>query len=155
MMYPPGPETDKLKKAFAAAFLRNPMDAYAAARTVETHIGKASWIAANWIMDAEVLAFMTEMQSTAGVTSMLPTKEEFALQVLTASHDVADKADKLKYLDLFAKVMGFVEKPGNGGVHVGTMNVNKVMTRIAFESPEAFERAAMARQARLVEHAAS
>lgn len=153
-MYEPGPETDKLKDAFAAAYLRNPTDSYAAARVIESNYGKAAWISLNWVFDEYVIAKMSTMQQSVGVASMLPTKEEFALQVLTASTDVADKADKLKYLDLFAKVMGYVDKPGAGG-NIGnlTINQNRVMTKVIYESPDAWERAATAKQAALIEHA--
>lgn len=106
-------ETEKLlKKLFAAEWARQHDNPFEAARQVEDQIGKAHFIATNWINDADVLAEVARLRAELGPMSHVPTKEQFAAEVYKSSKDCKTAGDKLSYLKFFAQVMGYVEKEG-------------------------------------------
>lgn len=153
MMYEPAEERT-LKIAFAAAYLRNPNDAYAAARSVEPHAGKAAWIAANWTFDPLVMEAQAEFQQKSGAASMLPSHDEFSLKLYREIDTTTDAETKLKYYKLFAESMGFIRKPDENRNGSG-MNVfmNKVMVVPVASTADDWEAQATGQQAKLLANA--
>lgn len=147
-LFPAGEETDALKLRFAKAYARNPKDAYAAARTIEADYGKAQHMASNWPSDPIVLEYLAEQSEVD--PDKLPTKDEFAAELLKQARETNSSAVKLDYMKLFATVMGYVEKPREATTNVNVAVVNKVM-RVprSRTDDEARERIA-ANQARLI-----
>lgn len=130
-----------LKKLFAAAWLRQPDNPYAAAREVEQHPGLAVWISQNWLEDETVLAEKTRLLAVMGPLVSVPTKEQFAAEVYAKK--CKDDATQLRYYEFFAKLMGYVDdKSGNGGVNVNILNQQKFMAVPAFSSEEEWQRIA-------------
>ena len=161
-MYEDNDDTKALKQQFALALLRTPNDAYGAARTVEPHPGKASWIVQNWSQAPDVLEYMSQAQITLGVQARLPSQAEFAAILLTDAQAIEDKETKLKYYKLFADVQGYIAKEG-GNVTNNNLIVNKVMAYPMATSAEDWEAHAIrqqegllrqAQEGKVIEHAA-
>lgn len=112
-------ETQVKKREFAAALMRYNTDPMKAAREVESRISHINFILSNWQYDNEVNNYMKEIRDEAGLTSTIPTKEEFAAALMRESLDIRQADIKLDFLKLFAQVMGYIEK---GGVSVNTNN---------------------------------
>lgn len=148
MMFPPGEETDELKRQFAVALLDNPRDPYSAAATFESDPGRAQYIAMNWPNDALVIATMREAFEEGIGGEALPTKEEFALTLWDQARETKSATTKLDYLKLFASVMGYVEKPTEKA-SVNVAVVNKVMA-VPVAAPEDVRSIIRAQQAKLV-----
>lgn len=145
-------ETQRLKSQFALALLKTPNDAYAAARTVEAHPGKASWIANNWQYDAEVLEVQSSAQLTLGPAAVLPSQDEFAVILLKDAQAITDAETRLKYYKLFADVRGYITKEGSN-VTNNNLTVNKVMAYPMVGTVDAWEATAMRQQEQLLAHA--
>lgn len=119
-MYPDDETTLLLKKRFAAAWLRNPDNAFAAAREIEPdEPGRQYWISNNWVTDPEVIAERDRMFAQGGALSRVPTREDLALEVY--NHKCKDDSTQLQYYKFFADLMGYIKKDENGG---NTTNIN-------------------------------
>jgi len=145
------PHATALKKLFAAALLRNPDNAWNAAREVEEHPGRANFIATRWIDDETVLAEKGRLLSVMGPIAKVPTKEEFAAELYRSAGECKSASDKLSYLKFFSDVMGFVERGTGNGVTVNLLNQQKTMIVPVAASDEEWEIAAVAHQKRLAE----
>lgn len=132
--------TPLLKKLFAAAWLRQPENPFAAAREVETHPGKAVWISQNWLEDETVLAEKTRLLALMGPLVTVPSKEQFAAEVYAKK--CKDDAVQLRYLEFFAKLMGYIEEGKGSGVNVNILNQQKFMPVPAFASEDEWQRIA-------------
>jgi hypothetical protein len=153
-MFPPGDDTDALKRAFAVALCRNPNEPYQAARQIEPNAGRASYIAAYWPGDPLVMSHMEKVSVDQGAAAFLPTKEEFAKRVLDASQEITRHDVKLDYMKLFAAVMGYVEKPSDRP-NVNVAIVNKVMAVPRYPNKEDARHAIAAQQAKLINAASA
>ncbi len=151
-MYPDTEDTKRLKQAFAIALLKTPNDSYGAAKTIESHPGRASWIAMNWTFAEDVLEFMTLAQTALGARSRLPSQDEFAAVLYSDAAKIADNEIKLKYYKLFADVMGYISKEGSTNINTN-LTINKVMAYPIASSPEAWEAHAIKQQATLLSEA--
>lgn len=109
VFYPPDVEV-LLKKLFAAAWIRQFDNPYAAAREVENHVGKAHVIATQWIEHEDVLAEVARLQAELGPIAKVPTKEAFAAELYQRACKLKEGTDQLKYFETFAKVMNYIEK---------------------------------------------
>lgn len=147
-IFPPGADTDNMKRAFAAAMLRTPHDAFAAAKSITPDYGKASFIAHNWKFDPLVMAVMADIQSKLGADASLPSHAEYALLIYNDLQNVTDPDTKLKYYKLLGEVQGYVRKADDGPrVQI---NNYKVMAYPVAASDDAWERHAMEQQRNLV-----
>lgn len=152
-------ETKTLKQQYALALLKTPNNSYAAARTIEAHPGKASWIAHNWTYDQEVLDIQSRAQQDFGTAAVLPSKDEFAVILLQDAQKITDDETRLKYYKLFADVRGYITKEGSN-VTNNNLTVNKVMAYPITGDVDAWERHAVSqqehllRQANTIEHVA-
>lgn len=151
-MYPDNDDTKAMKQAFALALLRTPNDAYGAARTVETHPGKASWIVQHWSQAPDILEYMRVAQESLGPRSRIPTQDEFSVMLLTDAAGIEDKETRLKYYKLFADVQGYISKEGSTTNNLN-LTVNKVMAYPMVSSVEDWEEIAVKQQATLLEKA--
>lgn len=132
-----------LKKLFAAAWLRQPDNPYAAAREVEDHPGKAIWISQNWCEDDDVLNERTRLKTALGPIATVPTKEQFAAEVYAKK--CKDDATQLKYFEFFAKLMGYTDDD-KGGVHVNILNQQKVLAVPMASNEDEWQHIAQERQ---------
>ncbi|MBA3352224.1 MAG: hypothetical protein H0U23_07345 [Blastocatellia bacterium] len=146
--YPPD-EMQAHKIAFAAAYLRFPGDASAAAFSIERHPGRAYWICQNWAMDDSVLALMGKSLEEVGDRAAVPTKEQFAAQIWKDAMEVRG-TNRLEYYELFAKIMGFVAKPADTVVNNNIVSVNRVIMMPHAKSMDDWEIGLKAQQARLI-----
>jgi len=117
--------TPLMKKLFAAAWLRQPENPYSAAREVEARPGFAVWIAQTWVDDEDVLGECTRLRAALGPIAAVPSKEQFAFEVY--SKPCKDDATKLRYLEFFAKLMGYIDEGKGSGVNVNILNQQKVL----------------------------
>lgn len=153
-------EAKKLKQQYALALLKTPNDTYAAARTIEAHPGKASWITINWTYDEEVLAIQGQAQKEFGPSAVLPSQDEFAVILLKDAQSIKDDETRLKYYKLFADVRGYITKEGSN-VTNNNLTVNKVMAYPITGNVDAWEKHAIAqqdnllKQANVIEHVAN
>lgn len=118
-------QTEKLlKKLFAAAWVRNPDNAWDAAREIEQDHGRQMYIINRWQDDADVLAEKTRLLAHFGPAAKVPDKQTFAAEVYQAGRDAKNNSEKLANFKFFAELMGYVETGRGGGVNV---NVNQVL----------------------------
>lgn len=103
------PETaTALKKLFAASWLRQPDNPFAAAREIEPDApGRQYYISTHWIEDPIVIAEKERLVSLYGPIARVPTKEELALEIY--KKECKDDAQKLQYLKFFAQLMGYTD----------------------------------------------
>lgn len=133
-----------LKKLFAAAWLRQPDNPFAAAREIEEHSGKAIWIAQNWLEDETVLAEKTRLKAMLGPIVTVPSKEQFAADIY--SKKCKDDATQLRYYEFFAKLMGYIDADTKGGVNVNILNQQKVLAVPMATSEDDWQRIAQDHQ---------
>jgi hypothetical protein len=120
---------DDLKRAFAAALLKNEPDAegrFKAALTVTPDTGQALYMANRWPSDPVVIDEIAALTKDGDDDlSFIGTKAEFAREVLTAGRASYDGDTKHKFFKLYAEMRGFISKPDtNVNVQV---NQNRVM----------------------------
>lgn len=149
----PESEMEERREAFAFAYLRNPDNPSAAAREIEKHPGRAYWIFQNWAFDETVLALMGKTVAELGPKATIPTKEEFASKLFRDANEIGDPEIRLDYMELFAKVMGYVEKPGTI-VNNNVLTSNRVLLMPSSASSEEWEAKLKAQQTRLIDAAA-
>lgn len=119
-------ETPENKLQFAEAFLRHPDNAFTAAKSVfPRNMAYALYISQNWQYDEDVLSVQKELLKTHGEAKYLPSKVEVAREIHTLAGDAKEPEIKLKALQLYCNVRGFIEKPGT--VINNTAVCNKIM----------------------------
>lgn len=139
-------ELSRRKRAFAAAFLKTPLDPMAAALEADPRQNYAMVICNSWQFDAEVQAYMAEIADDEGAASGIPTKDEVARKLYQEATSIKDKDTALKYYDLLTKVMGFVEKASTNVNVNNTIDNRKVIMLPATARIDAWEDAAIEQQ---------
>lgn len=124
------PDQEK-KEAFVSLWLRS-NDPFEAAIEIfgREHAGRALQASVEWPKDAFCLALKEKLLDEQGLEAFLPTKAEFAQMLLTEAKDCRAKADKHKFMELYAKTMKYVnnepaEKGKVGGVTVMASEVDQ------------------------------
>lgn len=149
-MYGPD-EIEKVKRAFAAALLKTPMDPVRAAASVEPRSAYVNFILANWQFDPDVQEYMRQLREDKGAEAAIPSKEEFAAQLYKDANECRDKSTKLDYMKLFAEVMGFKVKPAETIINNNnTVDNRRVVMMPPPPSIDDWEAAAIESQAKLV-----
>ena len=147
-------EIEERKAAFAAALLRfpNAIDAGKAAASVESRPAHAHYMVTNWTIDPEVMGMVAKLRAGKGSAGYVPTKEEFAAALWLEANGCEHKDTKLKFFELFAKTMSFIEKPPSTVVNNNNaiVDARKVMIMPAPMSIDEWEAAAVEQQAKLV-----
>jgi len=138
-------DTKANKEAFAAALLKAG-DPFVAGRTVfpkKEDIGLALEAAMYWVNDPVVQSAKAEIVEEKGSAALVVSKEEYARKIweyatntLTNGRFI-DTESQLKAMELFGKVMGYIEKPQAG--NVTNFVSNKVMIVPASANDEAWE----------------
>lgn len=117
-MWQTGPTLDQEKKeAFVSHWLRSndPFDAAMAVFGRES-VGTALKASVEWPKDSFCLNLKKELLEQQGLEAFLPTKAEFAQMLLTEAKDCRFKADKHKFMELYAKTMKYVSnEPADKG----------------------------------------
>ncbi|UCE07577.1 MAG: hypothetical protein JSW07_05965 [bacterium] len=118
---------NELKLKFADALLRSPENPWVAAKEVTDDVSLALQMSQLWVKDPIVVAQKEKLLSENGAKAFLPTKEDFAREVLVEARDAFDPDSKHKFYKLFGDSMGFIEKPSTN-VSLNTQNItNRVM----------------------------
>jgi len=108
-----------------------------------------------WQHDPVVRAEVERLQNGGEVETIIPTKEQFAKEVLDEARAARDPKDKVGLLKLHAEVMGYMPK---NGVNVNVNNDNrsiKVLRVPAYASPAAFAERLRTQQTKLIANARS
>lgn len=102
------------KAKFAEELLRRPRAAFEIACELfgPMETGRALKASAEWPVDPYVLDIQAGLIEEHGERYFLPTKEQFARQVIDYADTIRTPEDRLKAYRLYAEVMGFIEKPG-------------------------------------------
>lgn len=117
----------QMKTLFAMALIRTPGDPYSAAFAIfpSEDVSEASEAAKRWPLDPFVLSEMERLKEE-GFNVNLPDKQGQAFDVYKLATDTNNSTeDRIKAHELFAKIMGNIERPtvNNGIIN----NSNKVM----------------------------
>lgn len=103
-------ELERLKKAFALAWLHTPSEPYKAAlRVFHIHTGKALWVADNWLTDPVVMEEKERLLNEHGSLHFLPDKTQVAREVYDLAQSSKSTSEKLASYKLYSDIMGFVE----------------------------------------------
>ena len=142
-------ETDENKALFAEALLREPNDAFKAAKKIfPTNIPNALWICQRWPQDEFVVAKQREFILDGGEEKYLPSKSQVARQVHNVSMETKDLELVLKSLGLYCNIRGFIEKPGTV---INNNIANNVMVVKDHGTDEEWESKVIQQQKQLVE----
>lgn len=142
-----GEELINRKRIFAAALLRTPLDPMTAALATDPRRHYATVICNTWQYDADVQEHMREIEATAGAAARIPTRDDVASRLYTEATSIRDKDTALKYYELLAKIMGYIEKPATQNVNVNNiMDNRKVVMLPATTSLDDWEAAAIQQQ---------
>lgn len=136
------PHATALKKLFAAAWLRQPENPFAAAREVEPdHPGRQVYISREWLEDPVVLAERDRLVALLGPIARVPTKEDLALEIYRRK--CKNDSEQLAYYKFFAELMGYTDPKTAGGININNMVGVRVMPVPVAASDEEWERVAM------------
>lgn len=106
-------DQQKLKLAFADAWLRNPRDAYKAALEITRNDCAASLhIVDKWVWDKEVLDFKKSLIEEFGEEHFLPSKASMVVDILHRAEGAVADDSYVKLMKLAADMRGYIEKPG-------------------------------------------
>jgi len=123
-MVPLNIESDlELKQQFATLLLRL-NDPFLAAKTIfEPDISRSLYVSQTWPFDPDVIKFKKTLLKQNGKAAYLPTKPEVASELHTIAKQELDTDYRLRAYELFAKIMGYIEKPGAIFNNVSNHNV--------------------------------
>jgi hypothetical protein len=145
-----GPDTEKLKAAYAELLLFRPDNAFAAAQQLfRNDAGKALYAAQNWPNDAYVLKVQEQLLDERGEDAFSITRSNLARMVQTEADSCHDKDIKLKYLKFLAELKGWIGTESKGS----TITAQNVMIVQNNGSDQDWERAAQAQQEQLIAEA--
>lgn len=108
----------QLKSAFAGALLRefNPFKAGVSIFPADKDLAKAIQIANEWPNDEFVIAEQERLLREVGVEGFLPNKAQVANELYKIGTDpMAKKGDRVKALEAYSAIMGYVQKPSTAG----------------------------------------
>ena len=143
-------ETDENKALFAEALLKNPNNAFVAAKTIfPRDIATALYICQRWPTDEFVLRLQKKLLLEHGEERYLPSKSRIARQIHNVSEDVNDPEMELKALRLYCDVRGYIEKPGT--VVNNSQILNKIMVVKDHGTDDDWENKAIEQQQKLIE----
>ena len=114
----------KQKDDFAAEWIRS-NDPFKAAIVVfgPDNAGRALQASVEWTRDAYVIAKRAELLEEVGEEAFLPTKADLARKVLEVHENSRAPEDKLKALELYGKLMGFIAKENKTDNTKGTFKI--------------------------------
>lgn len=146
----------ELQKQYAELLLREP-EPFKAAYLLypnPTDATKAvSIVSERWHLMPEVLEYQTKLLNTEdGLRRYLPSKLEFARSLFGYANECSNHEYRIKYLELVAKVMSFVDKPLPSAV---TINDNRVLVVKDHGTDDQWEKKTIEHQAKLVTDAAA
>lgn len=120
--------TQRLKLAFAEAWLFEPRNAFGAALKITKGNSQAALaISSNWIHDDEVLAMKAALIVERGEEAFLPSKAEMVHEVIHRARETTYNDEFAKLMKLAADMRGFIEKPGVTVNNNTSVTTNKIM----------------------------
>ena len=135
---------------FAEALLRHPDNAFTAAKSVfPRNMAYALYASQNWQHNEDVLSHQKQLLKTNGQDRYLPSKSDVAREIHTVAGDAQEPEVKLKALQLYCNVRGFIEKPGTT-IHNNSV-CNKIMVVKDHGTDEDWERKLQEQQQVLIE----
>lgn len=140
-------ETDSNMALFAEALLRNPNNAFEAAKTIFIENSHALYACQRWPDDPYVRKKQREFIKEGGEAKYLPSKSKVARQIHNVSEKVNDAELELKALKLYCDVRGFIEKPGT----VINNQISSVMLVKDHGTDDDWEKKAVQQQQLLIE----
>lgn len=163
--------TEAVEAAFIREFPRSPLDIVSVAERAlvgtpqEREPGCAVNIQQFYDTSPELKAKCLEHCEAINVDdNELPSKEQFAYEILTLARNSKNKAEAtasdrefaLRAYRLYCEIAGMITKEGSGGVNVQINNntINKVMILPPEESLEEWSERSKVQQAKLIESAA-
>lgn len=116
----------KLKRAFAEAWLRNPNNMYAGAMELTRNDPfMATRLCDQFLFDEEVKAYKRELIDEHGEEHFLPTKTDMLHQIMDRAIGATEEGF-VKMMKLAADMRGFIEKPGVT-INNNSLTNNRVM----------------------------
>lgn len=137
------------KEAFVTEWLRTG-DPFKAAHTVfPADPGRAMRASWEWTKDADVLEYRQALLSATDGCAGIPSRNELARELYQFIGNIEDKELRLSGYELFAKMMGYIEKPSPVTIDNRHVTVNKVLVVRDHGSDDAWERQLSENQKRL------
>lgn len=113
------------KKLFGIELAKDHSNAFEAAiAALGDNTGLALWVSSNWLCDPEVIAARDLYANTIGVKAKLLDKNQTSVELLKIAQDKihgrysAEAKDRLKALELYAKLQGFL----NDNININNSN---------------------------------
>lgn len=106
-------DEQELKLQFAEAWLRNPSNAFLAAKLIageDPHM--AMQMANAWVRDPEVAEMKKQLIAEYGEESFLPSKASMIHDILDRARNCPHNDDYVKLMRLMSDMRGWIEKPG-------------------------------------------
>lgn len=107
----------ELKKAFAYALIERPGKPFEVAFAIfrdNAETSQALYAATYWPNDPEVLEYQRVAIANPDEAGLLPTKQQFAHEVLQRCRAEQDTEVYVKIATLYASITGHIEKPSTG-----------------------------------------
>lgn len=120
----PAIDSDEAKKRLFGIELSKGLKPFDAALAIcGEDTADAVYISVNWLNDPIVIASRDIYSKTIAQSEGLLDKDQFAARLLSLSEDWAlEGKDRLKALELYAKVQGFIDKPGDNSTKIFNNN---------------------------------
>jgi hypothetical protein len=117
-----------MKKAFAAALLQHPNNAFEAALSIVPDTGRALRIYTEWTNDPVVIEERNKLTEDCEELDLLPDKAKLAKEIWDRMVECRSPEDFGKLAELYGKVRGFIEKPSPNVQNNFTSNKVMVVT---------------------------
>jgi hypothetical protein len=144
-------EAEVLEKRKYAALLFKEGDAFKAALLMfPQDTSRAFWIANNWVNDDEVNAEKNRIVKSGKDIDFLPTKAEFARELLQRMRRCDDDGKYASIAKIYAEVRQFIEKPQT---NVNVNAVSRVIEVPAFRDESEWEAKTASDQRELLKNA--
>jgi len=147
-------EEQALKVEFARMLLKTPEEAFKIALLMfPNNNNRALRVAMEWPTDEVVKAAQTELLNESGEDAFLPTKAEFARELLDKMHAAwIATEDYIKVAKLYADIRGFVQKPvQQTNIDLSNKVQNNVMIIKENGSDDEWEKGLREQQAALID----
>jgi hypothetical protein len=147
------------KRKYMIQLLREPEEYFKAGLAAyperdSWHTAMAMKVGTEWVDDFECLQIKKDLIEEFGEAFFLPSKGDLAREIWATAKGAKTNSDKIKGLELYGKVMNFIEQPQPAQIHNNVGNTtNKVMLVTRSNSDDEWEQKLLDQQTKLIEHA--